>query len=59
LAIAPAIGGALMEGVSLAVPLVVGAGLKIAYDVTLWLSFRRVAPPEERTSQGEGQPPAP
>jgi len=45
---APAIGGALMEGVSLAVPLVVGAVLKIIYDVTLWLSFRRIAPPEER-----------
>ena len=47
-AAAPAIGGALMEGVSLAVPLVVGAVLKIIYDVTLWLSFRRIAPPEER-----------
>ena len=48
-AVAPAIGGALMEGVSLAVPLVVGAALKIAYDVALWLSFRRLAPPEERS----------
>jgi len=47
-AAAPAIGGALMEGVSLAVPLVVGAALKIIYDVALWLSFRRIAPPEER-----------
>jgi MFS family permease len=47
-AAAPAIGGALMEGVSLAVPLVVGAALKITYDVALWLSFRRLAPPEER-----------
>lgn len=50
-AVAPAIGGALMEGVSLAVPLVAGAGLKVAYDVILWLSFRRITPPEERASQ--------
>jgi MFS family permease len=47
-AIAPAIGGALMEGYSLAVPLVAGAALKIAYDIALWLSFHRLAPPEER-----------
>jgi len=47
-AAAPAIGGALIEGFSLAVPLVVGAALKIAYDIGLWLSFHRLAPPEER-----------
>jgi len=47
-AVAPAIGGVLMEGVSLAVPLVAAAGLKIAYDVILWVSFRRLPPPEER-----------
>ena len=47
-AVAPAIGGALMQGYSLAVPLVAGAVLKIAYDIALWLSFHRLAPPEER-----------
>ena len=47
-AVAPAIGGALMEGFSLAVPLILGAALKIAYDIGLWLSFHRLAPPEER-----------
>ena len=47
-AAAPAIGGLLMEGFSLAVPLVVGAALKIAYDIALWLSFHRLAPPEEQ-----------
>jgi predicted MFS family arabinose efflux permease len=50
-AVAPAIGGALMEGVSLAVPLLVGAALKIAYDLALWLSFRRLAPSEERAPE--------
>ena len=47
-AVAPAFAGALMQGVSLAVPLLVGAGLKIAYDALLWRAFRHVRPPEER-----------
>jgi hypothetical protein len=28
-------------------PLVVGAGMKIAYDLLLWRAFRKVRPPEE------------
>ena len=51
-AIAPAIAGLLMSGGSLALPLFVGAGMKITYDLTLWRSFRRLRPPEERTSTG-------
>lgn len=47
-AVAPAFAGALMQGVSLAVPLLAGAGLKIAYDVLLWRAFRHLRPPEER-----------
>lgn len=47
-AIAPAIAGLLMSGSSLALPLVIGAGMKIAYDLLLWRSFRRLHPPEER-----------
>jgi len=47
-ALAPAIAGALMEGASLAIPLVIGAGLKIAYDLLLWRAFRGIQPPEER-----------
>lgn len=46
-AIAPAIAGYLMSGSNLALPLLIGAGMKIAYDVMLWRSFRRVRPPEE------------
>jgi hypothetical protein len=30
------------------VPLFVGAGMKIAYDLTLWRAFRQLRPPEER-----------
>ncbi len=46
-AVAPAIAGLLMSGTSLAAPLVVGAALKIIYDVALWRAFRNVRPPEE------------
>jgi MFS family permease len=46
-AVAPVIAGFLMAGTSLAVPLCVGAGMKIAYDLLLWRAFRGVRPPEE------------
>ena len=46
--VAPWIGGLLMDDVSLAAPLVVGAALKIAYDIALYLAFRGIRPPEER-----------
>lgn len=35
-------------GASLATPLFIAAGLKIAYDVLLYVAFRQVRPPEER-----------
>jgi len=47
-AVAPAFAGALMQSVSMATPLVAGAGLKILYDLLLWKEFRAVRPPEER-----------
>jgi MFS family permease len=47
-AIAPGIAGLLMAGGSLAVPLFVGAGMKIVYDLVLWRAFRNQRPPEER-----------
>ena len=49
-ALAPAVAGLLMSGASLAVPLFVGAGMKIIYDFALWRSFRALRPPEERAS---------
>ena len=47
-AVAPAVAGVAIEVVSLATPLFIAAGLKIAYDVLLYAAFRRVKPPEER-----------
>ena len=46
-AAAPAIAGFLMGSASLAMPLYVGAGMKIAYDLVLWRAFRNLRPPEE------------
>jgi MFS family permease len=46
-AIAPFVAGPLMSGVSIATPLYVGAALKIAYDVALYVSFASIRPPEE------------
>ena len=49
-AVAPFFAGFLMQGLALATPLLIGAGLKIVYDVALYRSFRHLKPPEERTS---------
>lgn len=47
-AAAPAFAGLFMRGGALGAPLVIGAGMKIAYDVLLYAAFRGVKPPEER-----------
>ena len=46
-AVAPAFAGVMMESVSLMLPLLIGAGMKIGYDLLLWRAFRHVKPPEE------------
>ena len=43
----PPVAGFVMQYVVLAAPLFIGGGLKIAYDVVLYRSFRHVRPPEE------------
>lgn len=40
--------GALMQGLSLAAPLVTASAMKITYDLLLWRAFRNLRPPEER-----------
>jgi MFS family permease len=47
-AVAPVVAGVLMQSSSLALPLAIGAAIKIAYDVMLYASFRTRRPPEER-----------
>jgi MFS family permease len=46
-AVAPTIAGFLMSGAWLALPLYVGAVLKLLYDLLLWRAFRKLRPPEE------------
>ncbi len=46
-AVAPAAAGLLAASEDLGAPLLAGAGLKIAYDLLLYVAFRRVRPPEE------------
>lgn len=47
-AIGPFFAGALMQGATLAVPLIVAGVMKIGYDLLLWRAFRKVKPPEEQ-----------
>ena len=46
-AVAPSFAGLFMQGVSLAMPLLVGSGLKLGYDLLLYGAFRHLRPPEE------------
>ncbi|HEY2955759.1 MAG TPA: MFS transporter [Candidatus Eisenbacteria bacterium] len=47
-AVGPPFAGLMMQGLSLASPLVIAAGMKIGYDVLLYTAFRKQKPPEER-----------
>ena len=46
-AIAPAFAGVMMESASLMLPLLIGASMKIGYDLLLWRAFRHLKPAEE------------
>jgi MFS family permease len=46
-AVAPAFAGLAMTGDTMFLPLVIGAAMKIAYDILLWRAFRGIKPPEE------------
>lgn len=52
-AIGPSIAGFVMQHVSLAGPLFIGGGLKIAYDLLLYRAFRHIRPPEEDVKSNE------
>jgi MFS family permease len=47
-AVAPSFAGLFMQSLTLATPLVIGSGMKIAYDLLLYAACRRDPPPEER-----------
>lgn len=46
-AVSPSITGYVLESISLAFPFLIGGGIKIVYDLSLYFSFRRIKPPEE------------
>lgn len=48
---APVFAGILMQSISPMTPLIVAAVMKLAYDVILYVSFKRVKPPEEVISR--------
>ncbi len=47
-AVSPTLTGALLNASLLSLPFFLSGGLKIIYDLALWMSFRSVKPPEER-----------
>lgn len=46
-AVAPLFAGYIMQEISLASPLFIGAGMKLSYDILMYLSFHKIKPPEE------------
>ncbi|MGI0073681.1 MAG: MFS transporter [Nitrosotalea sp.] len=46
-AISPSITGAILSSLALSAPFVIGGVLKIAYDIGIFLSFKKMKPPEE------------
>ena len=47
-AVAPGFAGLMMTDDRMFLPLVIGAAMKIAYDLLLWRAFRGLRPPEEQ-----------
>lgn len=54
-AVAPAFAGFVMQEVSLASPLLIGAGMKLFYDSMLYVAFHKKKPPEEIELEREPQ----
>ncbi len=49
-AMSPSLAGYLMQHLALAIPMFLGGGIKIGYDLLLYRAFRRLKPPEEQRS---------
>lgn len=47
-AVGPAFAGFFMQEFSNATPLIIGASMKIVYDMLIFVSFRKIKPPEEQ-----------
>lgn len=53
-AVAPSFAGYLMQYLALATPLFLGGAIKMVYDFMLYVSFRRLKPPEEQAASLPG-----
>ena len=53
-ALAPAFTGTLLAVPSLGLPFLLAGGLKIIYDLWIFVTFRSIRPPEEQRSSGNG-----
>ncbi|HMK33309.1 MAG TPA: MFS transporter [Nitrosopumilaceae archaeon] len=47
-AVSPSLTGVIIQSLSLSAPFVVGGLLKIAYDIGVYVNFRKIKPPEEK-----------
>ncbi|MDE3102627.1 MAG: MFS transporter [Chloroflexota bacterium] len=54
-AVSPTLTGIAFASAALGAPFVVAGALKIAYDLSMWLTFRAVRPPEEAARAGAGK----
>lgn len=54
-AISPSFAGYLLQFLSLSSPFFIGGGLKIAYDISLYVNFRTLDSPEESRSSQSGR----
>ncbi len=55
--ISPSIAGYALENLWLGTPLVAAGVLKLVYDTLIYVSFRKVHPPEEKPKAPPGEPP--
>ena len=46
-AVGSSVAGLVMQNLAFSAPLVIGGGMKVAYDVALYRAFRKLRPPEE------------
>jgi MFS family permease len=46
-AVSPSLAGVVIQALSLSAPFVIGGILKIAYDIGIFVNFRKIKPPEE------------
>ena len=52
-AISPSITGMIIQSLSISSPFIIGGLLKIAYDIAIYVNFRKIKPPEEKEEQSK------